>query len=76
MPFRHLMPMVAEMSRHKAQAMLREIGAGRLAQADPKNSDVRTAIADIERRAGRDAPAPDTQTLDQVRSMMAGMEEV
>ena len=76
MPFRHLLPMVAEMSRHKAQAMLREIGSARLAEADPKAMEVRNAIADIERQAGRDAPAPVSQGLDQVRAMLRGMEEV
>ena len=76
MPFRHLLPMVAEMSRHKAQAMLRDIGVARLAQADPKAPEVHTAIADIERLAGRDAPAPASQGLDQVRAMLQGMEEV
>ena len=76
MPFRHLMPMVDEMSRHRAQAMLRVIGAARLAQADPTATEVRTAVAGIERQAGRDAPPPVDQGLDQVRAMLQGMEEV
>ena len=76
MPFRHLLPMVEEMSRHKAQAMLREIGVARMAQADPKEEVVRAAIAGLERQAGRDVPAPASQGLDQVRAMLQGMEEV
>ena len=76
MPFRHLLPMVDELSRHKAQAMLRDIGVARLAQADAKDSAVRAAVADLERQAGYDTPAPVTQSLDQVRSMMPGIEEV
>ena len=76
MPFRHLLPMVDEMARHRAQAMLRAFGVARLAQADPKDSSVRAAIADLERQAGHDAPAPVTQSLESVRSMMAGMDEV
>ena len=76
MPFRHLMPMVAEMSRHKAQEMLRVIGSARLAQADPKDTEVRNAIAAVERQAGHDAPAEASQGLDQVRAMLQGMEEV
>ena len=77
MPFRHLLPMVDEMLRHKAQAMLREIGVARLSQADAKDSAVRDAIADLGRQAGRDqSSAPVTQSLDQVRAMFRGMEEV
>ena len=76
MPFRHLLPMVDEMARQKAQAMLRAIGVARLAQADHKDSAVRAAMADLERQAGRDAPAPVTQSLESVRDIMAGMGEV
>ena len=77
MPFRHLLPMVDEMSRHKAQAMLREIGVARLAQADPKNSAVRGALTDLECQAGREQePIPISQSLVQVRAMFRGMEEV
>ena len=77
MPFRHLMPMGDEMSRQRAQAMLREIGVARLSQADPKDSAVREAMADLGRQAGRDqSSAPVTQSLDQVRSMLRGMSEV
>ena len=76
MPFRHLLPMVDEMSRQKANAMLREIGIARLSQADPKDSAVRDAIADLERQAGREqSSAPVTQSLDHVRAMFRGMEE-
>ena len=76
MPFRHLLPMVDEMVKQRAQAMLREIGVARLAQADPKDSAVRDAIADLERQAGREqSSAPVTQSLDQVRAMFRGMEE-
>ena len=77
MPFRHLLPMVNEMSRHKAQAMLREIGIARLSQIDPKDSAVRDTLVDLERQAGLEQePAPISQSLDQVRSMFHGMEEV
>ena len=77
MPFRHLLPMIDEMSLHKAQAMLREIGVARLAQADPKDSTVRDAIAALERQAGREqSTLPVTQSIDQVRTMFSGMEEV
>ena len=77
MPFRHLLPMVDEMSRHKAQAMLREIGIARLSQGDPKDSTVRDALVDLERQAGREQePAPISQSLDQVRAIFRGMEEV
>ena len=77
MPFRHLLPMVDEMARHKAQATLREIGVARLAQADSKDSAVRDAIADLERRAGREQkPTSISQSLGQVRSIFRGMEEV
>ena len=77
MPFRHLLPMVAEMQKHKAQMMLREISIARLSQASPKDSDVRTAITDLERQAGREEePEPISQSLDAVRGMLRGMEEV
>ena len=77
MPFRHLLPMVAEMAKQKAQATLREISVARLAQADPKDANVRSAIADLERQAGREQGlASAAQSLDQVRSMFRGMEEV
>ena len=77
MPFRHLLPMVDEMRRHKAQAMLRDIGVARLAQADPKDLTVASALAGLERQAGREgSPATESQSLDQVRSMFRGMEEV
>ena len=76
MPFRHLLPLVDEMARQKAQAMLNAVSVARLAQADPKDSSVRSAIADIERQAGRDTPAPVTQSLESVRAMMTGAQEV
>ena len=76
MPFRHLLPMVDEMVRHKAQTMLNAVNVARLAQADPKDFNVRAAIADLERQAGRDTPAPVTQSLESVRAIMGGMEEV
>ena len=76
MPFRHLLPMVDEMARHKAQAMINAVGAASLAQADPKDSSVRAAMTDLERQASRDAPAPVTQSLESVRAIMAGMDEV
>ena len=76
MPFRHLLPLVDEMARQKAQATLSAVSVARLAQADPKDSNVRAAIADLERRAGRDAPAPVTQSLESVRAMMTGAQEV
>ena len=76
MPFRHLLPMVDEMARQKAQATLIAINVARLAGADPKDSNVRAAIADLERQSGRDAPAPVTQSIESVRAMMTGMEEV
>ena len=77
MPFRHLLPMVAEMSRQKAQTMLRDIDVTRLAQANPKDSGVRTAITNLQRQAGREEePEPISQSLDAVRGMLRGMEEV
>ena len=56
--------------------MLSAVIVARLAQADAKDSGVRAAIADLERQAGRDTPAPVTQSLESVRTMMAGMQEV
>ena len=44
--------MVAEMQKHKAQMILREISIVRLSQADRKDSNVRTAFTDLERQAG------------------------
>ena len=76
MPFRHLLPLVDEMARQKAQAMLSAVSAARLAQADAKDSSVRAAIADLERQAGHDAPAPVTQSIESVRTMMAGVQEI
>ena len=76
MPFRHLLPLVDEMGRQKARAMLSAVSVARLAQADAKDSSVRSAIADLERQAGRDTPAPATQSLESLRSMMTGMQEV
>ena len=76
MPFRHLLPMVDEMARQKARTMLSAVKVGRLAQADSKDSSARAAIADLERQAGHDTPAPVTQSLDSVRAMMTGAQEV
>ena len=77
MPFRDLLPMVVEMSKQKAQTMLRDIGVAQLAQADPKKPDVRSAIAGLERQAGREEePEQISQSLDAVRGMFRGMKEV
>ena len=77
MPFRYLLPMVDAMWRHKARAMLREIRVARLAQANPKDQAVVSALADLEREAGFvQSPIHSSMTLDQVRSIFHGMEEV
>ena len=77
MPFRYLLPMVDEMKKHRAQSMLREIGVARLSQADPNNSEVRTSIAALESQSGQgQGLLPISQSIDQVRSIFRGMEEV
>ena len=77
MAFRHLLPMVDAMWRHKARAMLREIRVARLAQADPKDQTVASALADLEREAGfMQSPIHSSMSLDQVRSIFHGMEEI
>ena len=77
MQFRDLLPMLAEMQKHRAQMILREISIVRLSQADRKDFNARAAITDLERQAGRDEePEQISQSLDAVRSMFRGMEEV
>ena len=77
MPFRHLLPMVDAMWRQKARAMLREIRVAHLAQANPKDQAVVSALADLERQAGfMQSPIHSSMSLDQVRSIFHGMEEI
>ena len=81
MQFRFLLPMCAEMPRHKAQEVLRYLTAYSIAQADPKNPDTQTAIRGLEdAAAGRDSAEADEppMTLDQIKASMSvlGFEEV
>ena len=81
MPFRHLLPMVEEMGRQTAQAMLRDIRVARLAMADHKDLAFSDAMNSLAALAARQAPEPkETKpvSVDELRSTMSalGLQEV
>ena len=77
MPFRHLIPMVEEMRRHKARAMLNDVAAVRLAMADPQASEVQFAMSDLEEAAGRvgvEQAEPKPLSINQVRATLGALD--
>ena len=75
MEFRYLLPYAEEMTRHKAQEILRSVTSGKLAQADHRSFEVQQIMQGFEDQAYNLEPADtdvdQTMTLEQIKATMS-----